>query len=76
MKRLVFAILGFIAGACAPMDADRPKTPDEIANEQEQLGAEQSKKGKYYDSVRSGTRNTRASSSVARRARPRRVQNR
>jgi hypothetical protein len=53
MKRLVFAILGFIAGACAPMDADRPKTPDEIANEQEQLGAEQSKKGKYYDSGRS-----------------------
>ncbi len=49
MKRLVFAVLGFTV-ACSPMDADRPKTPDEIAAEQEQLGAEQSKKATYYDS--------------------------
>jgi hypothetical protein len=47
MKWLVFAVLGVAAVACGPgLDADRVKTPDEIANEQEALGAEQQKKGR------------------------------
>jgi len=50
MKRLVFAVLGVVAVACGPgLDADRVKTPDEIANEQEALGAEQSKKGRHAE---------------------------
>lgn len=32
------------------MEADRPKTPDEIVAEQEKLGAENQKKASYYDS--------------------------
>lgn len=47
MKRLVFAVLGVTAWACGPgLDADRVKTPDEIALEQEALGAEQQKKAR------------------------------
>ncbi len=50
MKRLVFAVLGIWTVACGPsLEADRPKTPDEIANEQEQLGAEQQKKARNAD---------------------------
>lgn len=52
MKRLVFVgVLALSAMACGPgLDADRPKTPDEIVAEQEQLGAENEKKKSYYDS--------------------------
>lgn len=47
MKRLVSLVVGVVAVACGPnLDADRVKTPDEIANEQEALGAEQQKKGR------------------------------
>lgn len=50
MKRLVLVALGLSALACGPgLDADRVKTPDEIANEQEALGAEQSKKARSSD---------------------------
>lgn len=55
MKRLVFALLGASALACGPgLDAERPKTPDEIAAEQERLGAEQEKKASYYDTGSTG----------------------
>ncbi|HWA72624.1 MAG TPA: hypothetical protein VG937_09825 [Polyangiaceae bacterium] len=47
MKRLALLVLGFVTVACGPgLDADRVKTPDEIANEQEMLGAEQQKKAR------------------------------
>lgn len=49
MKSLVFFVVGSMLIGCANLDADPPKTPDQIADEQEQLGAEQQKKGKNPD---------------------------
>jgi len=49
MKSLVFFVVGSMLIGCANLDADPPKTPDQIADEQEQLGAEQQKKGRNPD---------------------------
>jgi len=41
MTRLALGIVSILAFACASMEPDRPKTPDEIIAEQEALGGQQ-----------------------------------
>ena len=55
MKGLLTSVFGLVLVACGPnLDADQPKSPDDIVAEQEQLGAENEAKGHGRGSAPTG----------------------